>query len=84
MHTCIDALSLLLGLILEYRISALPKIFLIVLCIGSNSKKDYEVESRYLSTNNNREILADGKEFAPPCQKLPGKAQWHTVQTSTN
>jgi hypothetical protein len=31
MHTCVDALSLLLGFILENRIRALPKIFLIVL-----------------------------------------------------
>ncbi len=56
--TCMDTLSLFLGFILECRINKCIA-YNILACIGS--KIDYIIESRYLSTNSNQEILADGK-----------------------
>ena len=53
-HTGLGALSFFLGYILECRISAMPKIFLIVWF-----KIDYE---RYLLTNKNQENREEKKE----------------------
>ncbi len=53
-HTGLGALSFFLGYILECRISAMPKIFLIVWF-----KIDYEI---YLLTNKNQENREDKKK----------------------
>ena len=54
-HTSLGALSFFLGYILECRISAMPKIFLIVWF-----KIDYEI---YLLTNKNQENREEEKEM---------------------
>ena len=56
-HTGLGALSFFLGYILECRISAMPKIFLIVWF-----KIDYEI---YLLTNKNQENREEKKECVP-------------------
>jgi hypothetical protein len=57
-HTGLGALSFFLGYILECRISAMPKIFLIVWF-----KIDYEI---YLLTNKNQENREEQKRNAFP------------------